>query len=108
MVQMSNRPITLLHNQEHVYTYNPSSNSLSAESSKFVSYEYHSTSGFYIFVTVNKLSVRLTVRDADSWGQSSELANVIISNMSQPWILINPSNITNSSIEKLMNYNVEC
>lgn len=49
-VQEYDRPIITLHNQEHVYVYDPTDNSIGARSSGSVEYEYHTTNSFYIFV----------------------------------------------------------
>ena len=45
-----NEPITILHNQEHVYTYDPYDNSLAANANSTVLYTYHTLTNILLFV----------------------------------------------------------
>lgn len=105
----------MLHNQEQSYTYDPTDNSISALTNSTIEYEYYSTSNFYIFVSVNRIQVRVTVRDATVWGQEGEIMSILISNQSDPWIYIDGSNnpdegqnTKRANIDIMTHYKITC
>ena len=66
-------PIVILHNQEHIYKYDPTDNSIEASTDDVVTYEYHTTSNFLLFIQINRLRLRVVIKDLNSlWWKSDQ------------------------------------